>query len=545
MANESDFRDIVVELPDGTQQPVNRVPKSVSDSEVAKKYGGKVMSKTEDMIRSALSGVPFAASQLVTLPAKLALGGAKVLGIGDEKDLQQKAKKVAESESQMMQDIGAAYSPRTTAGRYAKSGVAAAVPIPGAGSSGSQAALGLISGILGQGAAEADLGTAGSIAASYAPYIVAGALSAARPRSSAAQTRSALEGMSPEDISTMNKRLEVAKANKLNVLPWQVAPEGSDLKNLGIAISSREQAAPMRRLLNEQSKTITGTADVLPSLQQKPASTRISGPLYEQSAKVQLTPDVAAKIKESILSIKQDKKLAEGLPQAKVIDKIAEQIGQTKKVSVSERLDQIAEQASKLKPGSPEHDALRKEASALFSGKADAGETFVPNVSNYGELQNLYQNVKIPDGAGGFTVDNATKAWVRAAIAKVADADNPLFPKARAKYADVKDVESAIEKTLSRRQNVNTSAVTETLPELMYAGATTPLWAAVPIVREIGKKRLVNDYLKYFMSNDPAALYELAQRRPIGTASRIIGGGLLSPVKQGELDIQTLTDKKE
>lgn len=539
-----EFRTVTIRTKDGGLKDVRGVPKSVPDSAVEQKYGGRAIGPVGDAIESAISGVPFGISQLLSLPGKMNVGLGHLLGLRSPEDSKRLAREVQSFDENITHKLGGDYAPRTTTGQYLKSGMAAALPLPGTASQKLQAGLGFASGVLGQGASDAGLGTPGIFAASLAPFLGASAVSASRPRSSPERMRNALESMSPEDTSTMTTRLQVAKENNLPVMPWQMAPEGSELRQLGQAVAGQEQAYGMRRLMSGQSRDITSTADLAPELRKPTASSRISGPLYEESAKVPLKYETAKNIKDAILAIKKDKNLAPNSPQAKVIDKIADQIGETNAVSDTQRIDQLAQQANQYSPGSPEYAAIRKQVSDLFSGKASAESQFTPALSNYGELQNIYQNVKVPDGLGGLDVDKATKAWVRQAIAKVADVDNPLFRQARDKYAKVKDVESAVLDSIIKRHSVNTSATTETLPELLYAGATTPLWAAVPMVRSIGKKKLVQDYEKSLMSTDPASLARLAGRKPIGDAVEFMRMGLLSPVKQGEVDISTLMEER-
>jgi len=536
-------RTVSVRLKDsGKIVDIRNVPKAISDSEIEKKYSARVLGPVSDAVESAVSGFPFAISQLISLPGKLNAGLGYGLGLRSKEESQKIAKDAQSFDELVTNSLGGNYAPRTTVGKYLKSGTAAAVPLPGTTNKALQAGLGFTSGVLGQGASDAGLGTPGVVAASLAPYLAAGVVSLARPRSSVDRMKNSLSSMTPEDRQTMSSRLDIAKENNLPVMPWQMAPEGSELRQLGKAVAGQEQAYAMRRMTADQAKNITGTADLIPELRKSPASSRISGPLYQESAKVPLSSSVAENIRNSILAIKKEKNLAPNSPQSKVIEKIADQFGESTQISGSQMMEQLAQEASKYKPGSPEHSAIRKQVADIFSGKAEAKNQFNPSVTNYGELQNIYQNMKLPDGLVGLDVDKATKAWIRGAIAKVADADNPLFKQARDVFGNVKSVESAVLDSMPARHGVNASAVTETLPEIMYAGATTPLWAAVPIVRNIGKKALINDYQKYLMASDPAALSKLANRTPIGSAAELMRLGILSPVKQGEVDISKLTE---
>lgn len=536
-------RTVSVRLKDsGKIVDIRNVPKAISDSEIEKKYSARVLGPVADAVESAVSGFPFAISQLISLPVKLNAGLGDALGFRSKEESQKIAKDAQAFDELITSKLGGNYAPRTAIGKYLKSGVSAAVPLPGTTNNALQAGIGFTSGVLGQGASDAGLGTPGVVAASLAPYLAAGAVSLARPRSSVDRMKNALSSMTPEDRQTMMTRLNIAKENNLPVMPWQVAPEGSELKQLGKAVAGQEQAYKMRQMMAGQAKDITGTADLLPELRKANASSRISSPIYQESAKVPLSSSVAQNIRNAILDIKKEKNLAPNSPQSKVIEKIADQIGESVPVSGSQMMDRLAQEASKYKPGSPEHTAIRKQVSDIFSGKAEVQNQFTPSLTNYGELQNIYQNMKLPDGLGGLDVDKATKGWIRSAIAKVADADNPMFREARDVFGKVKSVESAVLDSMPSRHGMNASAVTETLPEIMYAGATTPLWAAVPIVRNIGKRALINDYQKYLLASDPSALSKLASRTPIGSAAELMRLGILSPVKQGEVDISNLAN---
>lgn len=529
-------RRVIVELPDGSVQPVNDVPDNISNESVGKRYGGKVMSVTEDVLRSGASGVPFGITQLFTMPQKAMVGAG--IGLGFEEQMAPLARSIHRGEQERLKTSGGAYAPRTKAGEYAKSATAAAIPIPGLGPPGTQAVLGGISGLLGQAASDAGLGTSGALMAEMFPFLGHGIYKGLKPAAPARHTRDALANLLPEERATMEARMNVARENNLPLMPWQAAPEGSELRNLGQRVAQSQSSYPTRKIQGQQALAITGNQDLIPPA--APATRRISGPMYEKSAEVPIKPETAGRIYESILAIKKEKRLAPDSPQSKVIDKVASQFGEFSEVPVADRIENITKQIRTLPKDSPEIPVLRAKVRDLINGTTEPEMVFKPaGIDNYGQVQNIYQNPKIANLDAGVDVDKATKLWIRNAIARVADKDNPLFASARQKHREVSDLIKTVEKTDVRGSsglNVASEAKIELAPDLVLAAGANPVWASVPVVRDWIAKQSVKEYNKGFGSTSLKDLMDLSRKYPRVEAVQSFVNSLLQPVKQGEFE---------
>lgn len=532
----ADTRDVMVEMPDGSLQPVTGIPRNVTDEDVAKKYGGRIMSKAEDVVRSAASGVPFGLSETVTAIPKAILGMRRMAGLYEEGEWKQKAGQVQALEQAMKRLTGANYSPRSKAGEYAKSATASAVPIPGLGPLGPQAGLGALSGLMAQGAGDLGLGPIGSTVAATLPFIGAAGASAVRSRHPVARTREALDALTPEQRATMYYNVRMAQENGLPLMAWQAAPEGSELRNLGRSVAGQPQSLPIRNVMTRQAQEVTGDKSLMPPTQA--ATTRIGGPLYDAIRNDPVTPDVSQAIQNNIMRIIGEKQLAKGSPQYNAVVSVAEQFGKRVEVPMVETVARLQQELKALPMNDPKRMALQKEIVGRINGTIPPESVFVSDIQTVGQLKNAQQNPKLPENMKDIDLDNTTKLWIRQAIDDVAEAVYPKLAKANQKWAQLSDVERAVEETSVRNRAVpvgsSAAARTEVVPELMYAGATTPLWAIVPYVRELGQRQILSKYNKAFVASDPQALYDLAAQRPLGTAAQMLGAGLLSPFRQGE-----------
>lgn len=539
-ADSEDTRTVKLEMSDGSVTPVQGVPKGVSDDDVVRKYGGRVMSTAEDVVRSAASGVPFAISETLTAIPKAILGGRRMLGFYEPEEWRQKARQVQDLEKLIKENTGAGYSPRTKTGEYAKSISAGAVPMPGIGSYGIQSMLGGLSGLLAQGASEAGTGQTGSVIASMLPFAVAGGANLARSRHPVAQTKSALDSMTPEQRSTMDYNVRMAQEERLPMMAWQAAPEGSEIRNLGQSVAAAPQSYPIRRIMAQQQMDILGDKALVPPTQT--VSTKVAGPMYDKARDVPVDAATAQAARQNVLRIIQEKRFAIDSPQADVVRSVASQFGDMQAVPVGDTINRLQSQLKGLAANDPTAKSIRTEIVGRLNGSIPPEEVFVPKISSIGEMGNIKQNPKLPSNMKSVDVDSMTKLAIRSAIDDVAEAVSKDFQAANAKWKKLKGIEKVAKETSTRGSPVPVSAAsaakTEVIPELLYAGATTPMWASVPLIRELGQKAMMNKYNKAFSSSDPAALYSLASERPVMNASQMFGLGLLSPFKQGEFQLQ-------
>lgn len=538
-ASMPDVRTVKLEMPDGSVTPVQGVPEGVSDEDVAKKYGGRVMSTAEDVVRSAASAVPWAISETATAIPKAILGGRRVLGMYQPEEWKQKAGQVQGIERFIKENTGSDYAPRTKAGEYAKSITAGAIPLPFVGSYATQAALGGLSGFLAQGAADAGTGQAGSVIAAMAPFAVAGGANMLRSRHPVTQTKNALEAITPEQKATMDHNIRAAKEEGLPMMAWQAAPEGSEIRNLGQAVASAPQSYDIRKIMAGQRKDITGDRSLVPPT--RSVSSRVAGKMYDDIRDVSVDPSVVEAAKNKVLDVIREKRFAIDGPQADTVRSVASQFGDMVDVPVGDTIARLQKEMKSLPQGDKSRIAINREIVGRLSGSIPPEQVFSPKVSTIGEISNIKQNPKFPQNLKSVDVDTMTKTAVRAAIDDVIESVNKEFQAANQKWRKLKQIERNVEKTsaLERPSQLSTAsgAKTEVLPELLYAGATTPMWASVPLIRELAQKAMMNKYGKAFSSSDPTGLYKLASERPIMDTSRLLGLGLLSPFKQGEFQL--------
>jgi hypothetical protein len=269
--------------------------------------------------------------------------------------------------------------------------------------------------------------------------------------------------------------------------------------------------------------------------------------MYEQSGRVPLDPGDVQAIQQRVLQVINDRNLTPNHPDARFIRGVADSFGREVNVPVADTVTRLRAEQRTYQRNSPEWLRINREISGRVQGNIAPERVFQTDINNFAQLQSAYRNLPYDATATRIDADEGLRRAVRGAIAEVADPLNPLFPEARQRFAEVRSLERIGENTSARNRTpsleAQSGARSEVVPAIMYAGATTPAWALLPLVRELGARSMVRKYDQAFSQPDVTGLERLMREAPLRRSAQYGASGLLAPFRQGEFRLYEEDEK--
>lgn len=441
-------RDVSITLPSGETAVVRGVPENITDSEVSAKYGNKP-STAGDVVKGALSGLPYGLSEAAAFPARagigLAMRAAEAIGKPEWAEyLGRGANESVEPLVEGLQHItGGDFDPATPAGRVAKASTGTAIAAaagPGRGKL-LAAALGALSGAGSQTAAETGAGPATQVAAGILPALLPGAKAAVLPNLAASKIRETMAG-TPK--ATIANQLEIADQSPVPLLPGQMFGEQHPMKGLQESVAaSGTGGSKLQGALTRQGNEAE---------QFRESQAAQYRPMYQQGGQTPLTGPDLMNLMSALTQAQGSRNLATNTTPARAFDRTMTSITDNTPV-------------------------------------ASANGTVVnAPIQNMGELKSIRDELRRPNYDGMSALDQSTQRAISQALNQTLHRDSNI----RDADAIFGETQRILEPTQIGRGTMGVmpgstgadigSAV---LPASVYAAGANPILGALPVVRGV------------------------------------------------------------
>lgn len=550
-------RTVYLQEKDGSVTPII-VEGEYTDEQVSKRYGLPLLSTRTDIVKAAQAGAVKGAEGWIVGPQKASVGAVGSLGnlIGGDvgESIKNRAREGAKNVQRMegfFQGLGGDYVPATKVGEYVRAGAAGAIQPGSISRLPINMAIGAIAGTAGQGAHDLGLGELGVAGASMAPWLaLALKQGLLTPASGYRKAREAVEALTPEQQAAITLGMTRGREAGVDPMIWQVAPETSQLRHLGLGATQLRGAEGLQRRVMQQ-------VPPQPNAATQGSIARVMDPIMDRVSAVPVGPGEAEFIRQQVAAVGPRRSLPASDTTGQAVAQQANRIGNYVEQRVPQQqllneLQTVNRAKVRLNPGDPQFAPMQarvQEIQAILGGTAPWPTTrvFQPNVRTVGEVNSIRQNMG--GGEGNFaTAPQGAQIEMQQAVRDAVDAAVPVagYGPALQRYGEVADAVRSVEQTAGRTAGrvvdpMHAASRTEAGPEVLYAAATNPAWAMVRPAYRMAENANAKILDKLMQSNSVEELARRAAKDPRNEALISALRALIAPLQQGTIDYEQAT----